>query len=130
MLKAEPCYPKGESDGRMEALDRYPDFRSCFYCYFLLGRAAFQNASAETNVVLILDPGHGGKDRGGYDGRGFKLDGARIPEDAYTYDIAKRVERLAVLRGWKVVFTAIDGKNDAVIDNESGEILPPKKTRL
>ena len=104
-----------------------PIFVLVFIATSSWGAPPSKNASAETNVVLILDPGHGGKDRGGYDGRGFKLDGARISEDAYTYDVAKRVERLAVLRGWKVVFTAIDGENDAVIDNESGEILPPKK---
>ncbi len=101
-------------------------FAAVLVLAFVLGALFSKNVSAETNVILIIDAGHGGSDRGGYDGRGFKLDGARIPEDAYTYDVAKRLERLAVSRGWKAALTTIDGKNET-ISNKDGQPPPSKK---
>jgi len=47
-------------------------------------------------MVVIIDPGHGGSDHGGYDSQGFKLNGKRVPEDEYVYDVGKRIERIII----------------------------------
>lgn len=83
-------------------------------------------ACAESKVILFLDPGHGGTDQGGYDGRGFKNEnGNRIPEDGYTYDVAKRIQRLAQQNRWETIFTVFD-REDAPLDYDENRILPPK----
>lgn len=84
----------------------------------------------EKEVLLILDPGHGGKDQGGYDGGGFKIDGARIPEDAYMYDVARRVEQQAWKKGWKIFFTVIDRADTGIYDYDEDRIIPPKKNLI
>lgn len=86
-----------------------------------------ENAWAETDVVLILDPGHGGNDRGGWDGRGFKFNGARIPEDAYTYDVAKRIEKIAAGKNWTVFPTVTDAESGTIAENREEKILPPRR---
>lgn len=83
-------------------------------------------AHAGSRVMLFLDPGHGGTDQGGYDGKGFKNEnGTRIPEDGYTYDVVKRIQRLAQQNGWETVLTIADGQ-DAPLDYNENRILPAK----
>lgn len=77
--------------------------------------------------LLILDPGHGGSDQGGYDGRGFVLGTTRIPEDAYTYDIAKRIERMGKEKGWEIWFTVIDPEYRPIANQTNDTILLPAK---
>lgn len=77
-------------------------------------------------ALLILDPGHGGKDRGGYNRTGFLHDGQRIPEDAYTFDVVARIATTASARGWETFLTVTDavynlqGTRTAVFPGEAG----------
>lgn len=82
---------------------------------------------ASARPTLIIDPGHGGQDRGGYDGRGFMLDGTRIPEDAYMYDIALRLTRIAQSRGWEAHFTVHDPQHTLPQDVNMPIVLSAKK---
>jgi N-acetylmuramoyl-L-alanine amidase len=69
--------------------------------FFLLLLMVSASALARPAVVVI-DPGHGGSDRGG-------MPGQRLPEKGFTLDTAKRLAR--VLRsgtGIKVVLTRAD----------------------
>ncbi len=74
-------------------------------------------------VIPILDSGHGGEDRGADKGQGFTFQGKNISEGAYTYDVAKRVERLAKKRGWKVVLTIIRTQKDSIFDFNENRII-------
>jgi N-acetylmuramoyl-L-alanine amidase len=50
-------------------------------------------------VVVVIDPGHGGRDRGG-------MPGQRLPEKGFTLDVAKRLARALADDGRiKTVFT-------------------------
>lgn len=84
----------------------------------------------ERVVLLILDPGHGGKDRGGNSNSGFKLAKARIPEDPYTYDMAKRIAALANQRGWLTAFTVKTPEDDAIKDSDENNILPAREKMI
>ena len=64
-------------------------------CNFLLFIAIF--ASSEAKTVVVLDPGHGGKDNGA---RWYG-----ISEKTLNLDVAKRVEVLLKKRGIPVVMT-------------------------
>lgn len=77
---------------------------SLIFCFLFF--AGFADAH-EKSVMLVLDPGHGGKDHGGAHGDGFYYKGRYLPEDAYTYDVATRIEALAIKRGWKIFFTVV-----------------------
>lgn len=82
-------------------------------------------------VLLVLDPGHGGYDQGGWSGDGFRLGDRFVPEDAYTYDIAKRVEMRAKENGWSVAFTVRDIKQkECILDSDENTILPPRDTLI
>lgn len=117
---------------------RFIKERIAHILFFVLIFALFylenlNNLQAAQNVVIILDAGHGGKDRGGYDGKGFKLDGHRIPEDAYTYDVAKRIEILAKNKQWEIYFTVKEKEpfEDVILEKKicigPYEILAPKR---
>lgn len=80
----------------------------------------------ERSPFLILDPGHGGKDQGGSHGKGFFFNGRYYPEDAYAYDVAKRIEALAAKRDWHVFFTVVAPTNNTIANAESGTILPKR----
>jgi N-acetylmuramoyl-L-alanine amidase len=77
--------------------------------------------------VLVLDPGHGGKDRGGFNERGFPHKNGMVPEDAYTYDVARRVDRLAKRKGWVVVFTVTAGDTNSVPEGRDGAMLSARR---
>jgi N-acetylmuramoyl-L-alanine amidase len=81
-------------------------------------------------TIIVLDPGHGGKDRGGFDGKGFRRNGISVPEDPYTYDVAKRVERRAAAKGWTVLYTVIDTKDNTIAESDENTILPPRKKMI
>jgi N-acetylmuramoyl-L-alanine amidase len=88
---------------------------------------AATRTSKERHVVLVLDPGHGGKDRGGFGERGFSHKNDMIPEDAYTYDVARRVARLAKGEGWTPVFTVVAEDADRVPEGRDGAMLPARR---
>lgn len=83
-------------------------------------------------MVVIIDPGHGGSDHGGYDGQGFKLNGKRVPEDEYVYDVSKRVERIIISshKNWKVFFTVKDAVQDVIRENDESRILPKDQSEV
>jgi N-acetylmuramoyl-L-alanine amidase len=56
-------------------------------------------ASAQTRyTTIVIDPGHGGFDRGG-------IPGQRVPEKAMTLDVALRLKPLLERAGYKVIMT-------------------------
>jgi N-acetylmuramoyl-L-alanine amidase len=71
------------------------------------------HAEKANPVLLILDPGHGGRDRGGYNENGFPYKGERIPEDPYTFDVATRIEATALARGWETFVTVTPFSRDS-----------------
>lgn len=96
----------------------------------------FSEAGADFNtpqLVVILDPGHGGSDDGGCNGEGFKFNGKKVPEDEYVYDIAKRIERLIIFSGkkWKVFLTIRDSAAENEIrDDDEENIFPSDKNEF
>jgi N-acetylmuramoyl-L-alanine amidase len=88
---------------------------------------AGSSLAAPKQVVIILDPGHGGKDQGGYDGRGFRFENKWVPEDAYTYDVAQRISSMATSNGWIVFFTVMDRNENQIYGYNENEIIPAKK---
>jgi N-acetylmuramoyl-L-alanine amidase len=73
--------------------------RSCLFFLWLLVVSASLEARP---AVAVIDPGHGGRDRGG-------MPGQAIPEKPFTLDVAKRVARiLKASGGCKVVLTRVD----------------------
>jgi N-acetylmuramoyl-L-alanine amidase len=81
------------------------------------------HAEKANPVLLILDPGHGGKDRGGYNEDGFLYNGQRMPEDAYTFDVATRIETTANAKGWETFFTVIPLSRDSITPNTEQETI-------
>ncbi len=72
------------------------------------------HAEKANPVLLILDPGHGGRDRGGYNENGFPYKGERIPEDPYTFDVATRIDVTARAKGWETFFTVTPFSLDSI----------------
>jgi N-acetylmuramoyl-L-alanine amidase len=58
-------------------------------------------APAFAFTTVVIDPGHGGHDRGG-------IPGQRIPEKVMTLDTARRLEQLLREAGFRVVMTRTD----------------------
>lgn len=79
------------------------------------------HAEKANPLLLILDPGHGGKDRGGYNKNGFRHNGQQIPEDAYTVDVATRIERIARAKGWETFFTVLPSSRDPITSSAEQE---------
>lgn len=94
---------------------------------FIFNEAAPQDGSQakkdSAKVILIPDPGHGGSDRGAERGKGFTFRGENLSEGAYTYDVAKRVERLAKKREWNVELTIIRKQKDSIFDFNEDRII-------
>lgn len=78
------------------------------------------HARKANRVLLILDPGHGGRDRGGYNKDGFLYNGRRIPEDTYTFDVATRIETTAKAKGWETFLTVTREKPIAISSGKAG----------
>ncbi len=103
---------------------------------FVFLASLFSKAGADFNtpqLVVILDPGHGGSDDGGCNGEGFKFNGKKVPEDEYVYDIAKRIERLIIFSGkkWKVFLTIRDSAAENEIrDDDEENIFPSDKNEF
>ena len=81
--------------------------------------------ASERNLTVILDSGHGGVDHGG----SFVYNGKRVPEDAYMYDIALRIEELADANGWKTFFT-VRPRTEVSISNSGKEIILPRRSDM
>jgi N-acetylmuramoyl-L-alanine amidase len=97
----------------------------CCVCMPVFANA--RDIKNQKQIIIILDPGHGGRDRGG-EYNGFKWMGSRVPEDPYTYDVAKRVERLlAGSPGVQTVLTVFDPDGRGVTDSDENHILAPLK---
>lgn len=89
---------------------------------------ALSGESRAGEVLIVIDPGHGGTDRGGYNkSYGFSIDGKRYPEDAYTFDTAKRLERLAQKNGWKTFLTVVPDSPYEIQDSMEENPLSPRK---
>ncbi len=58
--------------------------------------------------VVIIDPGHGGKDPGA---NGL-FEGKPVYEAAYTYDVALRVQHMVAKEGGLAVLTIVDGRQE------------------
>jgi len=93
--------------------------------FFMIQVPVPQKAPSEFSAVIILDPGHGGRDLGGYAGKGFFLNGQVVSENSYAYDIAKRIERLAVGKNWVIVFTTLSQAEISISANNEDVIIPP-----
>ncbi len=105
-------------------------FRKLLFLWILV--FSFQGSTVFAHeVLLILDPGHGGSDHGGWSGDGFKFGNGYVAEDAYTFDVAKRVEAKAKEKGWVVAFTVRDKLvSDHVADSDEYNILPPRRNLI
>ncbi len=71
-------------------------FRRTFWtlaCLFV-----FVSTAVSRPAIVVIDPGHGGHDRGG-------IPGQRFPEKLYTLDTAQRLTRILTKDGIKVVLT-------------------------
>jgi N-acetylmuramoyl-L-alanine amidase len=77
----------------------------------------------DPEIIVILDPGHGGEDRGGFGPNGFSSSRIRVPEDPYNYDVALRISKLTESRNWLTVFTVID---EGIEISDDDGILPPR----
>ncbi len=85
-------------------------------------------AATSPRILLILDPGHGGRDHGGTGGAGFQEQGWYLPEDACNYDVALRVGRLGREKGWQTVFTIIpEGPADDSLACDLYHAVPPRR---
>ena len=85
-------------------------------------------AAQSPRILLILDPGHGGRDHGGAGGAGFHDKGGYVPEDACNYDVIARVRRFATEKQWQTALTIIP---ESPADNSLGcalyEWFPPNR---
>src|SRR5438270_11217356 len=73
-------------------------FKRYVVCCFA-GPAFAATASAQTRyTTVVIDPGHGGFDRGG-------IPSQRVPEKIMTLDVSLRLKPLLEKAGYKVVMT-------------------------
>ena len=63
-----------------------------------LSFVAFATVANGQSRTIVLDPGHGGHDRGG-------VPGQRISEKDKTLDVAQRLRRILVANGYRVIMT-------------------------
>lgn len=85
-------------------------------------------AAQSPPILLILDPGHGGRDHGGVGGAGFHDQGGYVPEDACNYDVVARVARLAAEKQWKTAWTIIpESPTDNALACAPYQAFPPKR---
>lgn len=61
-------------------------------------RSGDNSRQAASPVTVVIDPGHGGHDRGG-------IPGQRVAEKDMTLDVARRLKTLLVKSGYRVVMT-------------------------
>ena len=95
-------------------------------CWLLFG--GMDLAAQSQPILLILDPGHGGRDHGGPGGAGFHDKGRYVPEDACNYDVVARVARLAAEKQWKTAWTIIpESPTDNSLACAPYEAFPPKR---
>lgn len=88
--------------------------------FFVFPVNLISNGKTLKDLVLILDPGHGGKDPGSHG----KFGGKEIFENEYVYDVAKRVEIFAEKKGAIVLKTVRDRKIDYHRNWSAQEVFP------
>jgi N-acetylmuramoyl-L-alanine amidase len=71
-------------------------FLECAVCSATQATRASQES--DPPLTVVIDPGHGGHDRGG-------IPGQRIPEKDMTLDVAQRLKKLLTASGYRVVMT-------------------------
>jgi N-acetylmuramoyl-L-alanine amidase len=66
--------------------------------FICLNSPAAQTSRTSENVTVVIDAGHGGRDRGG-------IPGQRIAEKDMTLDVAQRLRNVLAASGYRVVMT-------------------------
>jgi N-acetylmuramoyl-L-alanine amidase len=70
-----------------------------YVLYFFSAVALASSAAGQTRyTTIVLDPGHGGFDRGG-------IPGQRVPEKLMTLDVSLRLKPILEKAGYKVIMT-------------------------
>ena len=76
-------------------------------------------------MVVVIDPGHGGKDPGSHgkfkDAKGYELE---VVEDEYVYDVSRRLYRQARAFGGVAFMTARDELQTKPIDLLPDKVIP------
>jgi N-acetylmuramoyl-L-alanine amidase len=88
-LANRPAFPK--------SLARFA-MKSFGFLLISLCATLFLAASARAITTVVVDPGHGGQDRGGAPGQ-------RVPEKPYTLDVGLRLAATLRANGFRVVLT-------------------------
>src|SRR5207237_5051475 len=73
-------------------------FRRYVVCCFAMAALAATAAGQTRYTTIVIDPGHGGFDRGG-------IPGQRVPEKIMTLDVSLRLKPLLEKTGYRVVMT-------------------------
>ena len=73
-------------------------FKRYVICCFAMAALAATAAGQTRYTTIVIDPGHGGFDRGG-------IPGQRVPEKIMTLDVSLRLKPLLEKAGYRVVMT-------------------------
>lgn len=93
-------------------------------------KSAMPTKATLHGMVVVIDPGHGGTDRGsaGYFGNGRKK--ALVAEDEYVYDVALRVATECRRLGAKVILTIRDPKQAVPSNLPANRVIPTDKREV
>lgn len=93
---------------------------SALACVIAVATASPAAGKPLSDVLVIIDPGHGGLD----DGASGRVNGQRVVEDEHVYDVALRLRDYVRAVGGTPVLTISDPKQRHPIDNPPGQFLP------
>lgn len=95
----------------------------------LVQKSALPAKATLRGMVVVIDPGHGGTDRGsaGYFGNGSRV---LVAEDEYMYDVARRLAKECRRLGAVVVETTRDPKQTYPINLPANRVIPPDKREV
>lgn len=97
-------------------------FVSVIVGYALVGDAQQKAKPPLYGWVVVLDPGHGGRDPGA----SGDFDGKRVVEDEYVFDVALRAKRRIKALGGVVYMTIQDNVGERALPAQ--EVFPDAKT--